>query len=165
MKVPSVQQKYHTPCGDPDKDPLFDVLYAMKCLLATLVSIMRSSQGCAHTLVHSCVCGIEADLHPKYKTVMRYSREYLARNDVVLDEDKFAKVIELNNAIQTSVNNMLRAHVEILRAPREFCKFHPEEGHVTRLQVEASQDALRHLMFALLQLPKNMMARIMQKGR
>jgi hypothetical protein len=107
---------------------------------------------------------MEPTLYPVYKAVMRRAREYLVDRDAVLNQQSFTKVISVHNRIQTSVNNILRAYAEVLRSPRAFCTIHPSEGHVTRMQVEASQDALRHLMYALLQLPENMMARIIGSG-
>ena len=115
-------------------------------------------------MVHTCVHTTEYSLYPAYKAVMRNSRKYLMYKDGILNEKSFMKVVGACNIIQTSVNIILRGHAEVLRSPRTFCTIHPSEGHVTRLQVEASQDALRHLMYALLQLPENIMTRIIGRG-
>lgn len=146
------------------EDPLDEVLVSMHHLNSLLLDITQRSKGCLHTIVHTCVHSMEPTLYPVYKAVMRRAREYLVDRDAVLNQQSFTKVISVHNRIQTSVNNILRAYAEVLRSPRAFCTIHPSEGHVTRMQVEASQDALRHLMYALLQLPENMMARIIGSG-
>lgn len=143
------------------EDPLDEVLASMHHLNSLLLDITQRSKGCLHTIVHACVHSMEPTIYPAYKELMRRARGYLVHRDTDLNERSFTKVIGAHNRIHTSVNNILRAHAEVLRSPRAFCTIHPSEGRVTRMQVEASQDALHHLMYALLQLPENMMARIM----
>lgn len=147
--------------GDAQNLNLHSVIEYMQALHSLLQNIVGATQGCAYSRVRTCIQNASTHIHPRYKEVLRTFKKAIKDNDDVQSFDKFfVKIMHMNQQIQCTVYILLQAHDEILRTPNHFCKMYPEESHVTRFDVEGSQDSLRNMMFALFEVPESLMRRL-----
>lgn len=149
--------------GDARNLNLQSVIGSMLALHSLLQTIVESTQGCAYSRVHTCIQNTSTHIHPRCKEILKTFKKVVQNkdhDDVQSFNKFFVKIMQMNQQIQCTVYILLQAHDEILRRPNHFCKIYPEESHVTRFDVEGSQDSLRNMMFALFEVPESLMRRL-----
>lgn len=146
--------------GDKRNFNLHNVITSIHTLHSLLQNIVKATQGCAYSRVCTCIQNASTHIHPRYKEVLMTFKKAIKNDDVRSFDHFFVKIMQLNQQIQCTVYILIQAHGEILRRPNHFCKIYPEESHVTRFDVEESQDSLRNMMFALFEVPESLMRRL-----